>query len=244
MNYRLVGWTCAALAWGTLGASADANRVVQEWTCTANGQYGLEIPASGEARSYLREAKVPLRITLRESNGRPGHTVEMKFVGYPSLAGFGHAFIDDSGSSVAFTSDVLRAVSTSAPSGPKVLIVERDGRGWRFLTSTTTLVTSQYASQLSRRTGAHVVVKPQSSNLLFTGECNPSERIADANPGDITATVRQRTRTAAAPQRLRTAAAPEAAPQPADDDAGEAIEAPGLPPPPAMGLGARPAGSH
>src|SRR5690349_9450802 len=102
MNTRLASLIGFAVAMGgLLPTAAHANRIVQEWACVSNGQYGLEIPVQGEARSYLRDARVPVQITLRESSSRPGFTVEMKFGGQPYLANFGHAFIEDSGSTVA-----------------------------------------------------------------------------------------------------------------------------------------------
>lgn len=234
MRKRSAAWLAtAAFAGLAFPTGALADRIVQEWACLALGQYGLEVPSEGEGRSILRDAKVPVRITLRESTSRAGHTVEMKFIGQPYLAGFGHAFVADSGSAVAFTSQVVRAVSTSSPSGPKVLILERDGARWRFLTQTTTLVTAQYAGQLSQRLGGAVNVKPQSSSLMFAGECNATDRVAEQDAPARSAAPAKGRAAQAASSRMRTAFATTEDADPAQDMADVA-------PAPANGVAAQP----
>ena len=105
------------------------------------------------------------------------------------MAVFGHAFVGDMDSAVAYTPQVLRAVSTSSASGTKALVVEQENQSWRFVTSTTSLMTTQRASQLSLRFGGKAKLRAEAATSLFTGECSLAiiNAEAEARPAGLSA---------------------------------------------------------
>ncbi len=208
-----------------LNAPAQAAGIVRQWNCNAVGQYGIEVPVGGEGRSYVREHKTPVQITVRDTGARNAYTVEMRFGGEKFMSVFGHAFVGDMDSTVAYTSQVLRAVSTSSSAGTKALVVEQENQSWRFVTSTPSLMTTQRAGQLSLRCGGKVKLRAEASTSLFTGEC----ALAIINAEGETRPARS-VSTAPVPKAYAMA-------DPDNDSENTTADPPALPPSPSMKTG-------
>lgn len=222
---RLFGFGLAAGVCIVVSAPAHAAGIVRQWNCNAVGQYGIEVPVGGEGRSYVREHKTPVQITVRDTGARNAYTVEMRFGGEKFMSVFGHAFVGDMDSTVAYTSQVLRAVSTSSAAGTKALVVEQENQSWRFVTSTTSLMTTQRASQLSLRFGGKVKLRAEASTSLFTGECALAIINAEAEGRPA--------RSVGTPQVPKAYAMAD----PLEDAGDTSVEPPALPPAPSMRTG-------